>query len=149
MNEPKDAAAHLVRAERMLEKATGSGETPVGAFHPGSLGLQRAAIARARGDHRHEVRQLQFSLLHRPQGELRSRAISTAALAEAQLDLGHLDAACRTWQSFLAVYPDVDSARAHDRLRTCLARLRPHTAHRAAAAVHDRARELRVRYGWR
>lgn len=144
VNDQRDAAAHLVHAERMLERAE-SGATPVGAFHPGSLGYQRAAIARARGDHRREVVHLQFSLVHRPHGELRSRAISTAALAEAQLDLGHLDAACRTWLSFLAAYPQVDSARAHDRLRTCLARLRPHTAHRGAAMVHDRARELHIR----
>jgi len=144
VDDRRAAATHLAHAERMLEQAE-SGETPVGAFHAGSLGFQRAQIARARGDHRHEVGNLQFSLVHRPHGELRSRVISTAALAEAQLDLGHLDAACGTWLSFLTAYPQVDSVRAYDRLRTCLARLRPHTAYRTAAMVHDRARELHTR----
>ncbi|MFI5617664.1 hypothetical protein [Streptomyces sp. NPDC051567] len=140
------AARHLRAAERLLERAT-DGDTPIGSFHEGSLALQRASVARARSDHRQEAGQLHLSLRYRPRHEKRSLAVATALLAEAQLDLGHLDLACHTWRTFVAGCPDIDSSRARRHVRTMVARLRPYAAHRAAADLCDLARDLPAPHG--
>ncbi|MDO0909386.1 hypothetical protein QQM39_00455 [Streptomyces sp. DT2A-34] len=134
----------LAAAERCLERSS-SGTSPVGAFHPGSLALQHAAVAKSRGDHRAVVGALGVSLRLRPAGEHRSRALGLAELAEAQLTAGHLEQACVTWHGFLELYPQIHSDRADERLRALAARLRPHAATPAAAALIRRAHEVRRR----
>ncbi|MYR04055.1 hypothetical protein GTX23_37090, partial [Streptomyces sp. SID6139] len=133
------AVGLLTSAERCLERSA-SGATSVGAFHQGSLALQRAVVARSSGDLSGAVRALQLSRRYRPAEEWRAVALGAAELAETQLSAGHLDQACHTWQDFLDVYPHIRSARADDRLRALHASLRPHSAHPAAAAVLARAR---------
>lgn len=137
-------ARHLVAAERCLERSA-NGDSPVGAFHPGSLALQRAAVAVSLDDRRAAVGALGASLRHRPTDERRSRALGLAELAENRLAIGHLDQACRAWHEFLDVYPRIHSARADDRLRRMIAKSRPHGANSAVAALHTRFHELRRR----
>ncbi|MFI0977427.1 hypothetical protein ACH4SP_10405 [Streptomyces sp. NPDC021093] len=139
------AARHLIDSEKRLE-ASDSSPTPVGAFHSSSLALQHAAVARAQSDHALEARHLESSLRGRPPEENRARSISLATLAEAQLNEGHLDRACRTWSAFLDLYGDVSSARVHDHLRVLISRLRPHAAHRLVPNVLDRARSLAAQH---
>ncbi|GHE05673.1 tetratricopeptide repeat protein [Streptomyces alanosinicus] len=129
---------HFTIAERFLERST-SDTSPVGAFHPGSLALQRAAVAKSLGDNRAAARALAHSLSHRPVDERRSRALVLAELAETQLTAGHLEQACRTWHAFLDDHPHLHSARADDRLRALTAALRPHASTFAAAALLRRA----------
>ncbi|MCR8945294.1 hypothetical protein NW249_24600 [Streptomyces sp. OUCMDZ-4982] len=138
-------ASHLSLADRCLERSSSSGNTPVGAFHPGSLALQRAAVAVSTGDRHAAARALDLSLRHRPADERRSRALSLAELAEVQLAMGHLEQACRTWHEFLDVHPVVDSARADDRLRLLIARTRPYSGNPAVAALLGRVRETHRR----
>ncbi|RST20979.1 hypothetical protein EF908_24600 [Streptomyces sp. WAC04770] len=138
-------ARHLSLADRCLERSSSSGNTPVGAFHPGSLALQRAAVAVSTGDRHAAARALDLSLRHRPADERRSRALSLAELAEVQLAMGHLEQACRTWHEFLDVHPVVDSARADDRLRLLIARTRPYSGNPAVAALLGRVRETHRR----
>lgn len=142
LGDPKAAAQHLAAAERRLAQPAVSA-LPVGTYHPASLSLQHAAVATGLRDHRGAARALQTSLRHRPVGEARSRAISLADLAEAQLGLGGLDIACQTWSDFLTLYPQISSARVDDRLDSLLARLRPHRRNRAASTLLDRAAHLR------
>ncbi|MEU0100492.1 hypothetical protein [Streptomyces sp. NPDC006267] len=137
-------ARHLTAADRCLERSP-SGDWPVGAFHPGSLALQRAAVAVSRGDRRSAAAALDVSLRHRPADERRSRVLSLAELAENRLAIGHLEQACGTWHEFLDDYPRVRSARADDRLRLLIARTRSHRTSPAVAALHARVRELRHR----
>ncbi|MER7038558.1 hypothetical protein [Streptomyces microflavus] len=137
-------ARHLAAAERCLERSQ-NGDTPVGAFHPGSLALQRAAVATSRGDRHAAARALDLSLRHRPADERRSRALSLAELAETQLAIGHLEQACRTWHEFLDLYPRVDSARADDRVRLLTAKARPHSANPVVTALLGRVREMHRR----
>lgn len=138
-------ARHLSLADRCLERSSSSGNTPVGAFHPGSLALQRAAVAVSTGDRHAAARALDLSLRHRPADERRSRALSLAELAEVQLAMGHLEQACRTWHEFLDAHPVVDSARADDRLRLLIARTRPYSGNPAVAALLGRVRETHRR----
>ncbi|WP_079181044.1 hypothetical protein [Streptomyces sp. CB00316] len=135
---------HLTAADRCLERSP-SGDTPVGAFHAGSLALQRAATAASRGDRHAAARALDLSLRHRPADERRSRALSLAELAETQLAVGHLERACRTWHEFLDVHPRVHSARADDRVRLLTAKARPYSGNPLVAALLGRVREARGR----
>ncbi|MFF7445919.1 MULTISPECIES: hypothetical protein [unclassified Streptomyces] len=135
---------HLLAAERCLEKSA-DGASAVGAFHAGSLALQRAAVAKSQGDHRTAARALSLSLRHRPADERRSRALGLAELAETQLMSGHLEQACRTWHDFLDILPNIRSARADDRIRTLAATLRPNATNPAAAALLARARQMHPR----
>uniref|UniRef100_A0AAU2UY57 Transcriptional regulator n=1 Tax=Streptomyces sp. NBC_00003 TaxID=2903608 RepID=A0AAU2UY57_9ACTN len=144
--DPKSSARHLSAAEQRLEVVS-STRAAVGAYHAASLSLHHAAVARGLRDHQRATRALQASLRHRPDGENRSRAITTAHLAEAQLGLGQLDRACYTWSHFLTHYPQISSARADDRLQTLMASLRPHQRNRTAAALLDQARHLKQQHG--
>lgn len=135
---------HLLAAERYLEKSA-DGASAVGAFHAGSLALQRAAMAKNQGEHRTAARELALSLRHRPADERRSRALGLAELAETQLATGHLEQACRTWHDFLDILPTIRSARADDRLRALTAALRPNATNPSAAALLARARQMRPR----
>lgn len=135
---------HLMAAERCLERSA-EGASAIGAFHSGSLALQRATVAKSQGEHRTAARALALSLRDRPAGERRSRALCLAELAETQLASGHLEQACRTWHEFLDIFPDIRSARADDRLRTLIASLRPNAENPAAAALLGRARGMRTR----
>lgn len=137
-------ARHLAAADRCLERSP-SGDTPVGAFHPGSLAFQRAAVATSRGDRHGAARALDLSLRHRPADERRSRALSLAELAETQLAIGHLEQACRTWHEFLDVYPRIHSARAEDRVRVLTAKAWPHSGNPVVAALLSRVREVQRR----
>lgn len=139
--DPKWSARHLSAAEKRLETAS-SDRVAVGAYHPASLALHHAAVARALHDRGRAAKALRTSLLHRPDGEDRSRAITLAHLAEVQLGLGQLDLACCTWSEFIACAPRIDSARVDDLLHTLIASLRPHQRNRAAAALLDRALHL-------
>lgn len=135
---------HLLVAERRLEKSA-DGASAVGAFHAGSLALQRAAVAKSKGEHRTAVRELSLSLRHRPAEERRSRALGLAELAETQLATGHLEQACRTCHEFIDILPTIRSARADDRLRAQIAALRPNATNPAAAALLARVRHMRLR----
>ncbi|MEU8548129.1 hypothetical protein AB0C81_14220 [Streptomyces roseoverticillatus] len=146
VGEHRASDEHFATAEAYLHEPEPERQPPIGSFHLGALTLQQAYAARARGDSRQEAAGLQASLRHRPRQERRGRALSLATLAEAQLDIGHLDLACGTWTSFLDLSEDLRSARVTDRLHALLARLRPYTANRSAAEVRERARALRPRH---
>ncbi|MFE9120401.1 hypothetical protein [Streptomyces sp. NPDC007172] len=144
LNDSAAAARHLAAAERRLSKAASS-SAAVGAYHPAALSLHHAVVANSLGNHRQAAASLHASLRHRPPGEKRSRTITLAQLGETQLDSGSLELACQTWTEFLALYPQISSGRADQHLTTLIARIRPHRHNRAAAALLDRARQLRPR----
>ncbi|MHA6757135.1 tetratricopeptide repeat protein [Streptacidiphilus sp. PAMC 29251] len=126
------ALAHLNTAERQLDRIPVS-DSPIGAYHPASLAHQQATVLRALGDRAAAITVLAASIRNRPLTERRSRALTTATLAELHLDHGHLDQAAATWHLFLDDYPHLNSRRADTALTTLRARLRPHHRNPAAA----------------
>lgn len=115
------ALASITAAEQNLDRAT---DIPVlGGYHTAALNVQRADMLDRLGDPEAATVALRVALRHRPAQEARSRAITTARLAELQFRQGRLDEAAATWQCFLEDYPRVDSGRvraAHAALRTRL-----------------------------
>ncbi|MFI9390986.1 hypothetical protein ACIG53_08900 [Streptomyces bauhiniae] len=76
----------------------------------------------------------------KPFGYRHARVRHRATLAERQLRLGHLEAACRTWRTALDEWPMVQSGRADDRMRPMVELSKPHTATAHARSLYDQAR---------
>ena len=130
----------LGTAERSLERATcAQSLSAMGAYHLSALTYQQGVVQALLGDAKGAVASLGTSLRHRPPEERRSLAITTAYLAELQLDLGLLDEAVGTWHAFVDYYPTLDCARARTSLATLRARVRPYSRNAAARALLDRA----------
>jgi hypothetical protein len=114
----------------------------MGSYHTASLAHQQAAVCELLGDRRGAIDAMSASVRHRPPGERRSRAITTAWLAELQLAHGHLDEAVVTWHSFLDDYPYLRSGRATAALKRLRSMLRPHAANKSAARLLTQASAL-------
>ncbi|MFC0040021.1 hypothetical protein [Actinomadura rayongensis] len=150
------ALSALAAAERLLDRSTSrstahqvrpSQTAPgpadvIGGYHPAALAHQEAAVRALLGDLRGAIAALKTSLRHRPSDERRSRAVTTARLAELQLRTGHLDQAVCTWHAFLDDYPHLSSGRVTSALRTMKAHLRPHADNAGARHLLARAAEL-------
>ncbi len=138
------ALSALRAAEHHFERADSrAASDSTGVFHRASLAHQEAAVHALLGDQRAAIKALTVSLRHRPVTERRSRAITTARLAELHLTGGHLDQATATWQAFLDDYPHVHSARAAKAFTHMRERLRPHTGHPAVRQLLAHAATLR------
>ncbi|MER6913427.1 hypothetical protein ABT354_17310 [Streptomyces sp. NPDC000594] len=132
------ALTALDRAERLrLDGAEAPG--PFTAYSLGALHYQRAQTLATLGDRAGTVRALTASLRARAPGERHARTLTHARLAEAQLGMGHLDAALPHWAAFLDAYPSLDSVRATRRLGLMRRHLRPHRRHPGAARLLGRA----------
>ncbi|CAO0832938.1 Transcriptional regulator OS=Streptomyces microflavus OX=1919 GN=Smic_25820 PE=4 SV=1 [Streptomyces microflavus] len=139
---------HLAAAERCLDRSQNPADTPVGAFHPGSLALQRAAVGDEPG---------------RPARRRPGRAISPCGTAPPTNAASRATSPSRelaadptghrpTWNrraahgtSSSTSDPRVDSARADDRVRLLTAKARPHSANPVVTALLGRVREMHRR----
>jgi hypothetical protein len=128
------AFAHLSQAQALLSRGHSSHGT-IGTYHLSSLAHQEAEILALTGDRPGAIAALTTSLRHRPSGERRARALTTARLAELHLEQGELEQACTGWDSFLDDLPHLQSARATAALGTLRSRLMLHQRVPAAREV--------------
>lgn len=133
------ALTHLREAEAAMEKAE-SREKTFGSYDPAALHYHLGQVRYAFGDTAGSVRALQDADRLRHSVYRRTRVHHRCMLAERQLEVGHLEAACATWNLALDDYPHVQSGRADDRVRRMLGRLRPYQKVPAARALYERAR---------
>lgn len=135
------AVLYLKEAERAMEKAE-SRERTFGSYDPSALYYHISRVSHELGDVSGAVAAMAESdrLCH--EVYRRSRVKKRATLAEYQLQVGHLEAACATWHLALDEYPFVQSGRVDERMRTMFALLRPHQRNRAAREVTERARTV-------
>ncbi|GAA3258254.1 hypothetical protein [Streptomyces lavendulae] len=131
------ALTQLGRAERLLERATGRC-APIGDYHRAAYHHQQSEVLAALGDVAGAVAALSASLRHRPPAERRARAVTSARLAELQLDRGHLERACATWHELLDTVGPLESARVTDAARRLRVRLRAAGGNHAARALLTR-----------
>lgn len=139
----RGAAALLKSAEEYLSRAD-SAPRAIGGCHPAALHHARARILAAAGDLPGAISALEASLRHRPADERRARAVTTARLAELQLDSGHLEAACATWHRLLTDVPYLTSGRIEAAVATLNARTRPYQKVPVVRALRERMSELRL-----
>ncbi|GGX19682.1 tetratricopeptide repeat protein [Streptomyces noursei] len=135
----KSALTYIREAEAAMEKAESRAKA-FGSYDPSSLLYHVSQVRYELGDTAGSITALEQSDRQRHGVYRRARVRHRCTLAERQLELGHLEAACETWNLALDDYPSVQSGRADDRIRSMYTRIRPHLKNHAARELHERAR---------
>ncbi|MEI7034084.1 tetratricopeptide repeat protein [Streptomyces pratensis] len=135
------ALRYIREAETAMDRAESRGKA-FGSYDPASLNYHISQVRYELGDVSGAIEAMQQSDKVRYSVYRRARVRHRAMLAERQLEVGHLEAACDTWHQALDDYPMVQSGRADDRIRTMCGLLRPHLKNTTARDLYDRARPV-------
>lgn len=135
------ALRYIREAEAAMDRAESRGKA-FGSYDPSSLNYHIGQVRYELGDVAGAVEAMQESDKVRFSVYRRARVRHRATLAERQLEIGHLEAACTTWHQALDDYPMVQSGRADERVKTMFSHLRPHLKNGAARDLYDRARTI-------
>ncbi|MFE4533776.1 tetratricopeptide repeat protein [Streptomyces scopuliridis] len=135
------ALRHIREAEAAMEQAENRGK-PFGSYDPSSLNYHISQVRYELGDLVGSVEAMEQSDQLRFGVYRRARVRHRATLAERQLALGHLEAACHTWTTALEEWPLIKSGRADDRMRTMVKMIRPYTKNAYAGSLYERARTV-------
>lgn len=135
------AITRLRDAETALSKADSRRES-IGGYDASAYLFHVSHVLYEFKDLPGSIKALNSSLKAQPRQERQGRVHSHALLAQRQFELGHLDAACTTWQRFLDDYSEISSARGDAHFATLRARIRPHHRARAVRALGERVREV-------
>lgn len=136
-----DALRHIREAEIAMDRAE-SREKAFGSYDPSSLYYHIGQVRYGLGDISGAVEAMQESEKLRHSRYRRTTVRYGSMLAERQLELGHLEAACQTWNGVLDDYPLVESDRCDERIAVLRQRLRPFLKNHAAQGVYERATAL-------
>ncbi|MFJ9818791.1 tol-pal system YbgF family protein [Streptomyces sp. NPDC101151] len=134
----RNALTFMREAEVAMDRAESRAKA-FGSYAPSSLAYHVSQVRYALGDKRGSVESLKESDRLRHSHYRRSSVRYNSLLAERQLELGHLEEACATWDKVLDDYPLVQSGSADEKIRNMQALLRPHLRNRAAMSVHERS----------
>ncbi|MZE79183.1 hypothetical protein [Streptomyces xinghaiensis] len=137
------ALRYIQEAEVAMDKAESRAKT-FGSYDASSLAYHIAQVQYGLGDLSGSVKSMEESSRLRHDVYRRTRVRYDAMLAERQLELGHLEAACVTWHRVLDDYPLVQSGRADQRVAAMKALIRPHVRNRTARALYERAQAVNV-----
>ncbi|MFJ6568685.1 transcriptional regulator [Streptomyces sp. NPDC091292] len=135
------AFRYLREAEAAIDRAESRGKT-VGRYDPAALNYHISQVRYELGDTTGSIEAMQQADRLRHSVYRRIRVQRRGTLAERQLKVGHLEAACETWTSALDEWPMVQSGRADDRMRTMVELIRPHTKNAHARALYEQARTV-------
>ena len=138
-----NALMFIREAEAARDKAE-SRAAAFGSYDTSSLAYHVAQVQYGLGDRVGSVRNLKLSSKLRHSVYRRTRIRYDALLAERQLELGHLEAACATWSRVLDDYPLVQSGQADERIRSMKSLIRPYIRNRYAKELYERAQSLGV-----
>ncbi|MFI9047904.1 tetratricopeptide repeat protein [Streptomyces sp. NPDC053427] len=133
------ALSYLKDAEISMEKAEARSKA-FGSYDPSALYYHVSHVRHELGDIPGAVEAMRESDTLCYDIYRRSRVKERATLAEFQLEVGHLEAACATWNEALDEYPLVQSGRVDQRMRKMSQLIRPHLKHHAARELYERAR---------
>ncbi|MEE1930890.1 tetratricopeptide repeat protein [Streptomyces sp. TRM 70351] len=136
----RSALRYLRHAEVAMDKAESGGRV-FGSYDSASLNYHTSQVRFEVGDLHGAVAAMQESDRLRYAVYRRTRVKERAILAERQLAVGHLEAACRTWGLALDDYPLVNSGRIDKRVTDMFTLIGPHVGNREARALYERARE--------
>jgi hypothetical protein len=138
--------AHALNSLREAERAVDQAESQLGTFGGYSwatLAYSTAQVRHALGDAKGSVESLHDHFRLRDSSDSKRSEIKFGAmLAERQLEIGHLEAACATWATALDSYPDIHSGRIDEQVRKIPSLLSPYRSHPLARQIYERSREL-------
>lgn len=141
VGEHRSARQYLAEAELAMDRAESRGK-PLGSYDPASLHYHTSQVRYEMGDLNGAVAAMQESDKLRYGVYRRTRVKERAILAERQLAIGHLEAACSSWQLALDDYPQVNSGRIDKRITDMFNLIAPHLKNRDAQALNERARTI-------
>ncbi|MFI1869608.1 tetratricopeptide repeat protein [Streptomyces jumonjinensis] len=141
----KSALRSIRETERAMDKAESASQT-FGGYDPATLAYHTSQVRYALRDVAGSIESLELHFqLRNPNDTRRSALRFSSILAERQLELGHLEAACSTWNQVLDEYPSIHSGRVDRHVADIGRRLRPYCSNSAAREVYERAlRSVRV-----
>ncbi|WP_059005716.1 hypothetical protein [Streptomyces specialis] len=133
---------NALRAIRVTETSMDKAETKTRGYGPDTVAYHVAEVRYGLGDVAGSLESLGLHSKLVDTRRRRTRVRCGALLAERQLELGHLEAACATWHGVLDDYPYLQSGYADERVATMKARLRPYLSNATARTLHERSRTL-------
>ncbi|AUA11461.1 tetratricopeptide repeat protein [Streptomyces sp. SID8382] len=138
--------SNALRSIRETEIAMDKAESQPGTFggyNPATLAYHVAQVRYGLGDVAGSVASIQLHFRLRDATDSRRSGLRfSAVLAERQLEIGHIEAACATWNRVLDEYPTVHSGRVDERVSKINSLLRPHRSNAAARELYERARNI-------
>jgi hypothetical protein len=135
------AFSRLLETEAALSKADNRRDA-VGGYDRAAYEFHVSSVLYALGDVPGSIDAMKASNRARPPMEKQGNAHANGLLAQRQLEVGHLEAACATWGDFLDDYVQLSSARADEHFDIMRRRIRPYLSNPRARDLHERAREL-------
>lgn len=141
IGDARSARSYLTEAEIAMERAESRGKA-FGSYDPSSLNYHTSQVRFEMGDLVGAVAAMEESDKLRHSVYRRTRVKERAILAERQLSMGHLEAACATWGLALDDYPHVDSGRLDKRVTDMFGLIAPHLKNHDAQALYERARAM-------
>ncbi|WP_433891929.1 hypothetical protein [Streptomyces sp. CA-111067] len=135
------AFTRLAETETALAKADGRRDA-IGGYDQAAYLFHVSSVRYALGDVHGSIASMRESNRVRPPVEKQGRAHANGLLAQRQLEVGHLEASCGTWHTFLDDYESLSSSRADEHFGILRSSIRPYLANPQARQVHQRARQL-------
>ncbi|MEV3892036.1 tetratricopeptide repeat protein [Streptomyces anulatus] len=137
-----NALTTLREAERAVNQAESQLGT-FGGFSSSTLAYATAEVRHALGDIKGSVESLHDHFRLRDSTDSKRSEIKfSALLAERQLEIGHLEAACSTWSSVLDGYPAIHSGRIDGQVKKIPSLLSPYQGNPLARQTTERAASL-------
>ncbi|MEU9758282.1 tetratricopeptide repeat protein [Streptomyces sp. NPDC047987] len=133
------ALQHIREAETAMEKAESQSKT-FGSYNPSSLAYHVGQVRYELGDFTGSIDSLNESDRLRPSAFRRTSIRYLSMLAERQLQVGHLEEACKTWGRVLEIYPLVQSGQCDRSMTAMYSRIRPYLKNHTARELYERAR---------
>ncbi|MEV7546861.1 hypothetical protein [Streptomyces sp. NPDC089915] len=137
----RQAFARLREAEEALARADDRRES-VGGYDRTAYLFHVAHVLNETKDVAGSVRTLRESIRFQPAQERQGRLHAYGLLAQRQLSIGHVEAACESWGRFLDEYEVLSSARGDEHFELMNLRLGPYGTVRAVRDLRERAREV-------
>ncbi|MFD8147894.1 hypothetical protein [Streptomyces sp. NPDC059708] len=137
----RQAFARLREAEEALARADDRRES-VGGYDRTAYLFHVAHVLNETKDVAGSVRTLRESIRVQPAQERQGRLHAYGLLAQRQLSIGHVEAACESWGRFLDEYEVLSSARGDEHFEVMNLRLGPYGTVRAVRDLRERARAV-------
>jgi hypothetical protein len=141
VKDKRQAFSRLAETRTALSQAEGRNDA-VGGYDASAYHFHVSHVLYELNDLTGSVKALQLSNRVRPAHDRQGRMHANGVLGGRQLELGHLEAACSSWNRFLDDYASLSSARGDNHFATMRAGIRPHLTNRIAKQLDDRAREM-------
>lgn len=137
----KQAFTRLREAEAALSKADSRRES-IGGYDQSAYQFHVGHVLYETRDLAGSITALKAAARARPPQERQGRLHANAVMAQRQYELGHIEEACTTWNTFLDDYTDLSTARGDEHFDAMRRRLPPYRKVRAVRELSDRAQRV-------